>query len=86
MFNMVFKAILCNKHNTDMHHTDNYVWLCDNACIYALGIQRVQNGTGSILYNVATKLRGMHNIMVSMRASPAIIIMATSWRTFVKVL
>ena len=23
--NMVFKAILCNKHNTDMHHTDDYM-------------------------------------------------------------
>ena len=23
LYNMVFKAILCNKHNTDMHHTDD---------------------------------------------------------------
>ena len=23
--NMVFKAILCNKHNTDMQHTDDYM-------------------------------------------------------------
>ena len=32
---------VCNKNNTDMHHTDDYIWLCENACIYALGIQRV---------------------------------------------
>ena len=25
LYNMAFKAILCNKHNTDMHHTDDYM-------------------------------------------------------------
>ena len=38
---MVFKAILCSKQNTDLHHTGMIIWLCQNACIYALGIQRV---------------------------------------------
>ena len=25
LYNMVFKAILCNKHNTDMLRTDDYM-------------------------------------------------------------
>ena len=42
---MVFKANLYNKHNIGMHHTEDYIWfrLCENACIYALGIKRVKN-------------------------------------------
>ena len=24
-YNMVFKAILCDKHYTDMHHKDDYM-------------------------------------------------------------
>ena len=40
LYNMVLKVIVCNKHNTDMHHTDDYM-VSDNACIYALGVQRV---------------------------------------------
>ena len=32
LYNMVFKAILCNKHNTDMHHTDDYMVVRE--CMY----------------------------------------------------
>ena len=36
VYNMVFKAILCNKHNTACI-TQMIIWLCESACIYALG-------------------------------------------------
>ena len=25
MYNMIFKAIFCNEHNTDIHPTDDYM-------------------------------------------------------------
>ena len=32
LYNMVFKAILCNKHNTDMHRKDDYMVVRE--CMY----------------------------------------------------
>ena len=41
-YTMVFKVILCNKHNTQTCIMQMIIWLCENACIYALGGQRVK--------------------------------------------